>query len=102
MAPVLASPLFSNPRTGNMNNRLDSQALAALGATSVDHCAAATGLHANQETVGTSAADFGGLVSAFHNDLYYSRPRTHSGEPAIIANFLNRGNTLRALCFVML
>lgn len=48
------------------NPNLDSQALTALGAARIDHGAAATGFHANQETVGTCAADFGGLVSAFH------------------------------------
>jgi hypothetical protein len=46
--------------------KLDSQALAAFGATRVDHCATTTGFHANQKTMGTGAADFGGLVSAFH------------------------------------
>jgi len=45
---------------------LDSQALAALGAACIDHGAAATGLHANQKTMGACTADFGGLVSAFH------------------------------------
>jgi hypothetical protein len=45
---------------------LDGQTLAALGATSVDHGTATLGLHANQETVGTGAADFGRLVSTFH------------------------------------
>ncbi len=45
---------------------LDSQALAALGTARVDDSAAATGLHADQETVGTGAADFGRLVCAFH------------------------------------
>jgi hypothetical protein len=45
---------------------LDGQALAALGAASVDHGTATLGLHANQETVGTGAADFGRLVSTFH------------------------------------
>ena len=42
------------------------QALAALGAASVDDGTASTGLHANQEAVGTRAAHFGGLVGAFH------------------------------------
>ena len=45
---------------------LDSQALAALGAARVDHGATATGLHADQEAVGTGAAGLGTLVSAFH------------------------------------
>jgi len=46
--------------------KLDSQALAAFGAACIDHGAATTGLHADQETVGTGAADFGRLVRAFH------------------------------------
>jgi hypothetical protein len=50
----------------NCEGYLDSQALAALGTARVDHGAAATGLHANQKTMGTGAADFGRLVSAFH------------------------------------
>ena len=44
----------------------DCQALATLGATGVDHGAAATRFHADQKAMGTGAADFGGLVSAFH------------------------------------
>ena len=45
----------------------DGQALAALGAACVDHGAAAAGLHADQEAVGAGAANFGGLVGAFHD-----------------------------------
>ena len=45
----------------------DGQALAALGAAGVDHGTAATGLHADQEPMGAGAANFGGLVSAFHD-----------------------------------
>jgi hypothetical protein len=48
------------------SQKLDSQALAAFGAARIDHSTATTGFHANQKTVGTGAADFGGLVSAFH------------------------------------
>ena len=58
---------------------LDSQTLAALGTARVDHGTAATGLHANQETVGTGAANFGRLVSAFHNNLYLVAPNTIRG-----------------------
>ncbi len=47
-------------------SKSDSQALAALGATGIDHSTATTGLHANQKTVGAGAANLGGLVSAFH------------------------------------
>jgi hypothetical protein len=45
---------------------LDGQALAALGAACVEHGTATTGFHTHQKTVGTGAADFGGLVGAFH------------------------------------
>jgi hypothetical protein len=45
---------------------LNRQTLAALGAACIDHGTATAGLHANEETVGARAADFGGLVSAFH------------------------------------
>ena len=47
--------------------RLYGQALAALGATCGDNCAAATRFHAGQETVRACAFDFGGLVCAFHD-----------------------------------
>ena len=46
--------------------RLDRQTLAALGATGIDYCAATTGLHADKKAVRACAADFGGLVRAFH------------------------------------
>jgi len=55
--------------------RLDSQAFTALGATCVDHRAATAGFHANQEAVGAGAADFRGLVSAFHLDFLTKRTR---------------------------
>jgi len=45
---------------------LDGQTLTTLGAAGVDHSATATGLHADQKAMGTCAADFGWLVSAFH------------------------------------
>lgn len=44
----------------------DRQALAALGATRVDDGTAPPRLHAHEETVGASAADFGGLIRALH------------------------------------
>ena len=54
--------------TGNgADGALDGEALAALGAACVDHGAAAAGLHADQEPMGAGAANFGGLVSAFHD-----------------------------------
>ena len=46
--------------------RLNSQAFTALGTTRVDHRTTAARFHAYEETVGTGAANFGGLVSAFH------------------------------------
>ena len=48
---------------------LDSQALAALGAASIQHGAATAGSHANTETMGALAADDGRLVSTFHFGL---------------------------------
>jgi hypothetical protein len=48
---------------------LDSQAFAALSAARVNHSAATAGFHANQETMGTGATDFGRLVSAFHLEI---------------------------------
>ena len=48
---------------------LQAQALAAFGAACVDNSAATLGLHADEETVGTGAADFGRLVSTFHDAI---------------------------------
>ena len=45
----------------------DGQALAALGAASVDHCTTPARLHANQKAMRACAANFGGLVGAFHD-----------------------------------
>ena len=59
---------------------LDSQALAALGAARIDHCAATASLHANQKTMGACTADFGGLVSAFHVNF----PKRLSGYPHLL------------------
>jgi hypothetical protein len=72
----------------------DRQALATLGPAGVDNGAPTAGLHADQETVGAGASDFGGLISAFHICISVDSPRTHSGKPSIIANFLRPGNTL--------
>jgi hypothetical protein len=52
---------FGQPRRG-----LDSQALAALGAASTNHRAAATSFHADQEAMGSFAANHGRLICAFH------------------------------------
>ena len=48
---------------------LDRQTLATFGTTGVDHSTAAASFHANQETVSASAANLGGLVSAFHLEI---------------------------------
>ena len=53
-------------RSASARNESDSQALAAFGTSGIDDRATTAGLHANQETMGTGAADFGRLVSAFH------------------------------------
>ena len=82
------------PTAADPNRQLDGQTLAAFGAACIDHGAATTGFHANQKAMGTGAADFGGLVSAFHSNLF-SKPQTQSGQPAIIANFLNQGKDIR-------
>ena len=92
------------------NLRLDSQALAAFGAARIDDRTATAGLHANKKAMGAGTTNFGGLVSAFHfgipnrlssgpppfKKLWYpvKSPRTRSGEPPIMANFLRRGKTL--------
>jgi len=64
----VARSLTMGPHVSLATGRLGSkaQALAALGAPGVDDGAATAGLHANQEAVGAGAADFGGLVGAFH------------------------------------
>jgi hypothetical protein len=49
---------------------LDSQALAALGASGCNHSTAATRLHARQKAVRTGALDFGRLVCTFHDASY--------------------------------
>jgi len=51
----------------------DGQALAALGAASVDHGATTTGFHAHTETMGTFAASNGRLVGTFHDGLARSK-----------------------------
>jgi hypothetical protein len=60
----------------------DRQTLASLGTTSVDHSAAATGFHANQETVSASTVNLGGLVSAFH----FGNPKGVNDSPQIFKN----------------
>src|SRR6476661_8453132 len=65
------APEAAPRRRGNS----DGQALAALGAASVDDGTAAAGLHADQEAVGAGAAHFGGLVGAFHGFNFPGNPR---------------------------
>jgi len=85
---------------GTCKPLLDSQTLAALGATCVDHSTATAGFHTDEETVGTCAANFGRLVSAFHNNLGQGTP-SQSGEPAIMTSFLINGNTLAQIVLVI-
>jgi hypothetical protein len=87
----LFSPGLQNSRS------LDSQTLAALGAACVDHGAATAGLHANQKTMGTGAADFGGLVSAFHVKFLTGSVgiRTHSTRKIRHERRLIAPNTIR-------
>ena len=54
--------------------KLQTQTLAALGATVGDDLAATLGLHAHQKAMGAGATGLGGLVSTLHDGL--SRPRT--------------------------
>jgi hypothetical protein len=48
--------------------------------------------------MGTGAADFGGLVSAFHCRILGKQGMLHNcikpGKPSIITNFVNCGNRL--------
>ena len=69
----------SAPAAGSAACQLDSQTLAALGAACVDHGAATASLHADQETMGTCATDFGRLVSAFHVNF----PNRLSWDPCL-------------------
>src|SRR5690606_1070303 len=59
----------------NARCRLDSQALAALGAAGIDNGTAAGGLHADTETMGALAAGYGRLVSTLHDGLEKRRAR---------------------------
>src|SRR3954466_12048613 len=79
IAASYCARVFSRCTAGRRRLRLQSgrsggQALAALGAARVDDGTAATGLHADQEAVGTRAAHFGGLVGAFHGDVFPGNP----------------------------
>jgi hypothetical protein len=52
---------------GDEQPTLDSQTLAAFGAAGVDHSPATLGAHACAKTMGALAADYGGLICAFHD-----------------------------------
>jgi hypothetical protein len=56
-----------NSRQPDLTKKLDSQTFAAFGAACVDHSTTTWRFHACQKAVGTSAANFRGLVSAFHD-----------------------------------
>src|SRR5437899_1365831 len=78
---------------------LDRQALAALGAACVDDGAATARLHAHEEAVRAGAADFGGLVGAFHGESSSVFLRRSSGpprlqRPAIFGRTPRSGNRL--------
>ena len=87
----------------------DCQTFTTLGAACINHSATATGFHANQKAMGPCAANFRGLVCAFHVNFLTGSvaslhpqmpgsilsPRTQSGEPSIMANFRCYGNLLQ-------
>ena len=60
------------PLKGSSNQALPllgGQALAALGAASLDNSTAATGGHAGTEAMGLGTTTLVGLVSTFHYDI---------------------------------
>ena len=63
---VTSSRFRADARSVAASTASDSQALAALGATCSDDVATATGLHADEETVRTGAANLRRLIGAFH------------------------------------
>src|SRR5438552_3715122 len=75
MRPITAPSLGPGPRCGTapQPGASDGQALAALGAAGVDDGAAPAGLHTNEKTMGAGAANFGGLVGAFHGCRWLAR-----------------------------
>ena len=54
------------PSDVNFDDNLDGEALAAFGATGIDHRTAAASLHAHAKAVSAFAASNGGLVRTFH------------------------------------
>jgi hypothetical protein len=70
-------------RASAQAGRSDAQALAALGATRTDDCAATAGLHPHQEAMGALAANHRRLIRAFHDGLFLKKPAitSSSGRP---------------------
>jgi hypothetical protein len=90
--PWLQPPAVATGHKQTAEHSLDSQALAALGAASIDHSATTACFHANQKTVGTGAACFGWLVGAFHNSSFVPNAMDRLwAKPKIIANFPTGG-----------
>jgi hypothetical protein len=86
--PRLQPPEVAMGHEQTAEQSLDSQALAALGATRIDHSATTAGFHANQKAVGTGATCLGGLVSAFHDCSFVPNAMDRLwAKPKIIANF---------------
>jgi hypothetical protein len=56
------------------DQKLNGQTLATFGTACIDHCAAAACFHADQKAMGTGAASFRRLVSAFHDISKKARP----------------------------
>ena len=87
-------PEVASGHSQTVEKALDSQTLAAFGATCIDHGAATTGLHANQKAVGTGATCLGWLVGAFHNSSFVPNAMNQRwAKPKIIANFRKPGKS---------
>ena len=81
-------PEVASGHSQTVEKALDSQTLAAFGATCIDHSATATGFHANQKAVGTGATCLRRLVGAFHNSSFEPKAANQLwAKPKIIANF---------------
>src|SRR6059058_4328789 len=109
IAASYCARVFSRCTIGRRRLRLrDSagsggQALAALGAASVDHGAAASGLHADQEAVGACAAHFGRLVGAFHvgsreNPALSPKPPARTSKGLVKSPWIHPFASLVSLC----
>ena len=92
--PRLQPPEVAMGHEQTAEQSLDSQALAALGATRIDHSATTAGFHANQKAVGTGATCLGWLVGAFHNSSFVPNAMNQRwAKPKIIANFRKPGKS---------